>query len=32
MKPRQRLYELIKAELKLRGHWKNKVRKDKVIQ
>jgi hypothetical protein len=23
MKPRQRLYELIKTEVKRRGHWKN---------
>ena len=23
MKPRQRVYEIIKAELKRRGHWKN---------
>ncbi len=25
MKPRQRIYEIIKAELKRRGHWKNKA-------
>lgn len=23
MKPRQKLYELVKAEVKRRGHWKN---------
>jgi hypothetical protein len=26
MKPRQRLYELVKNEMKRRGHWKPKAR------
>lgn len=26
MKPRQQLYELVKAEMTRRGHWKNKPR------
>lgn len=26
MQPRQRLFELVKAEMKRRGHWKNKPR------
>jgi hypothetical protein len=26
MQPRQKLYELIKAEMKRRGRWKNKNR------
>lgn len=26
MRPRQKLYELIKAELRRQGHWKNKPR------
>jgi hypothetical protein len=26
MRPRQRLYELVKAEMKRRGHWKNLAR------
>jgi hypothetical protein len=26
MQPRQKLYELIKAEMKRRGRWKNKDR------
>jgi hypothetical protein len=26
MKPRQKLFELIKAEMELRGHWKPKAR------
>jgi hypothetical protein len=26
MKPRSKLFELIKSEMKIRGHWKNRVR------
>ena len=26
MQPRQKIYELVKREMKLRGHWKNKPR------
>jgi len=26
MQPRQKLYEIVKAEMKRRGHWKNKPR------